>query len=134
VAYGLEETAIEGWAVECFMCKSKGPFAISPAEAIHRYSPWVAFPHRPPVDGQRITVWDSELQQVDALEYHARVPQAYEKASYTHWAPALLAPDTYLRVTDPVPEVRPPPGENVADARADATLMRDNDFDDDIPF
>jgi hypothetical protein len=154
MAYGLEETLTEGWAVECFMCKSKGPFAFTPEEAIHRYSPWVAFSQRPPMDGQRISVWDEELGQVDALGYHARIPDAYAQARYTHWAPALLSPAVYLRVTDTLPELQgdqyagikvhlsDPPDtpvpqethEQVADARADATLMRDNDFDDDIPF
>lgn len=141
VAYSNEAIAIDGFAVECFMCKSKGPFAFSPEEAIQRYSPWVSFKQRFPLEDQNIVVWDEEADMAGSLRFSSVLSHAgrYDAVAFTHWAPVFPRPATYHRVTDQLPEVQappspPPPSENVADARADATLMRDNDFDDDIPF
>lgn len=122
-AYGLESTTIGGWAVECLMCKSSGPFAFSPVEAFHRYSPWVAFNQRPPVEGQRVTVWNPESSRTDVLEYHAH---PHIQAPYTHWAPELQTPIVYLRSPERLPEI--------SSTQADAALTQDNNFDDDVPY
>lgn len=130
LAYGLEEHAIEGWAVECLMCKSKGPFAYSPQEAIMRYSPWVSFEQRLPLENQNVVVWDREAKMGGAIHFSHALHQAgrYASLNWTHWSPVAPEPTVYHRITEVLPEVYAP-------VIPDATVARDNDFDlDDLPF
>lgn len=111
IAYDLEETAILGYAVECFMCKSKGPWAPTPEQAIQRYSPWVSFKQRLPLEQQNVLVWDEEADMAGSLRFSNILSHAgrYDAAAFTHWAPVFPRPSTYHRVTDQLPQVQPPP-------------------------
>lgn len=128
MAYGIEATAIRGFAVECLMCKSKGPFADTPEGAIQRYSPWVSFKQRFPLDGQNIIVWDEEADMGASLRFSMHLSHAgrYDALAFTYWAPMFPRPTTYHQVTEQVPEYKLPPD--------DPTVARDNDFDDNEIF
>lgn len=111
IAYSNDEIAIDGFSVECFMCKSNGPWAPTPERAIQRYSPWVSFKQRLPLEQQNVLVWDEEADMAGSLRFSSALSHAgrYDAVAFTHWAPMFPRPSAYYRVTEQVPEVQAPP-------------------------
>lgn len=129
MAYGLESTVIRGFAVECFLCKAKGPFADTPQGAIQRYSPWVSFKQRKPLEGQNVTVWDEEFDCGGSIKFSNKQDGLgrYDAVRFTHWTPMFPRPATYHRVSEEVPEYTLP------DEPPGARFHRD-DLDEDVLF
>lgn len=119
----------QGFAIECLLCKSVGPFADSPEQALRLYVlPWKPFSESPPPDAHLI-VWDAEFSRPSATSFSPERHTAKWLADvqWTHWL-MLSGPDQFPTVPhtetdtpDPMP-TEPP-------------VDRDSpDFDDEIPF